>query len=382
MLSLGLLRFSLGVQALEGDVVRPYVNATYSYDDNLRRMYDKGSDSSDRMWMVGAGIILDKSISRQKVFVDIGVNETKFDRNSDFNNTGKDLNARWDWVVGNRWKGKIDLGHKEAMVPFAEFRGTTLNLRTNDRRVFDAIYSFHPRWRARVGIGRYETKYDGLGQSIGNLIETAQEFQVDYVTPHRGHIGLVYRHVNGDRPVLQNIAGMLVDNSYEQNEYKLNTEWQVTGKTGLQFLGGLVQRTHKEFTQRDFSGFNARMNINHLLTGKTKLNMSAWREINAQSFVTSTFTLNKGIKLGSDTMLSGKTSLRGSVQYQRIEFDGDVLFESYREDTLKTASLGLVYQAMPALSLNGSLNYTKRDSSRQFTGFNSTSIALTAQYEF
>lgn len=377
------------VLAMDGDVIRPYVSATYSYDDNLRRFNNTqqalattgSSKTSDTMLMTGVGIILDKYISQQKFYFDISANRTKFDRNSELDNDGKELTGKWDWKIGKRLDGKIELYHKEALVPFSDFQGLALNQRKQDRRTFEARWMLHPRWRVRGALANTETRYSAAAQQLANLEENSQELALDYLSPSKSVIGVMYRHARGEKPQ-QVIFGVPFSNDYDQNELKLNVDWTVTGKTKIQFLGGLVDRKHDELPQRDFRGFNARGNVAWQATGKSDLRLSVWRENNAQSFVTTSYTLNRGTSLTANYIVTGKIMMQGSAKYEKRDFEGDSAIGLTRQDTDKNFSLAVIYQALNDLKITASLTRSDRDSSIQQAGFKSNGISLTGMYEF
>lgn len=386
-LSLELFSFTLPAYALEGDVIRPYASLTYSYDDNLRRLSSKqqaaGSKMSDTVMMTGVGIILDKEISRQRIYVDIGANKTNFDRNSELDNTGRDMKGRWDWELGNRLSGKMEITHKKAMVPFSEYRVQTgaslsLNTRTQDRRTFEARWLFHPRWRARAALSNSETEYSADIQRSANLEENAYEVGVDYLSPSRSVVGVLYRHVKGIKP-LQNF----ISNDYDQDELKLNVEWAVTGKSKVQFLGGLVDRKYDEFSARDFRKFNMRGNFSWIPTGKTGANLSVWKENNAQAYITSSYTENTGVSVTGNWYMTSKLSLQGNVRYEEQKFQfNEELLATDRSDKNKNYSLALIYKPTLSFMLNASIAHSVRDSNNELYGFDSNSVALTGQYEF
>lgn len=372
----------------EGDFFRPYAGLTYGYDSNLRRFSSKelaevftGSrDTADTFLRKEAGIILDKQISLQRLYVDVSKNETTYNRNSEIDNEGKRLLGRWDWQVGVRLKGEALINHEETLVPFADFRGIELNLRTRDTKSFTANWLIHPRWQVRGALSDVNTDYSVVSQQVANLEERAQEVGLDYLAPSRSKVGLQLRHVRGDRPVPQLFFGQLIDNSYDQDELKAKIDWVYSAKTQLQFLGGFVERKHDELPVRDFSGFNARLNANWIATGKTMFNFGLWREIGGQSYVTSSYTLNQGAKLTWSWMWSAKTSFRADISREKVDFEGDLV--ATRSDNKKDFSAGVQYAPIKGLTLSLTANRSERTSTNQFVEYVSNGLFLSTQYAF
>ena len=113
------------------------------------------------------------------------------------------------------------------------------------------------------------------------------------------------------------------------------------------------------------------------------MNMSMWREANAQSFVTSSYTLNKGMDVGGGWNATSKIALQASYRYEKIDFVGDAFsVNNDREDTRKVSSVSLSYRPILALRLNSYVSRSVRVSSQSAFEFESTAMGLTAQYEF
>ncbi|MCB5189209.1 putative exosortase B-associated extracellular polysaccharide biosynthesis transporter EpsL [Methylobacillus arboreus] len=376
--------------AAEGDVIRPYASATYFYDSNLRRFSTEERslaatgrrDRSDTFIQSQVGIILDKKISQQNFYVDVNVNKTKFDRATELDNDGKTATARWDWQLGSRLHGKIEGFHKEALVPFSDFRGITQNLRTENRKIFELIWRFHPSWQLRTGVADYDVEYSATEQRAAALNETSQNVGIDYLATDDDLIGIVYRHARGDRPVAQRFGIFLIDNSYDQNEIKARVQWKFSGKSHIDFLGGIVERKHDDLSQRDFRVWNSRLDYRYSMTGKTNFGFSAWQDNNARSFVTTTYTQNRGLSTAVNWLATSKISLQGALRYEEMDFKGDLLFNQERVDKNKTAALNMTYRPTQSFSINSSLRRVKRDSNLSGAEFTSTSISITGQYEF
>ena len=387
-LSIELFSFILPAYALEGDVIRPYVSATYTYDDNFRRRPNKDSSSSDVIMMTGVGIILDKQVSQQNIYVDLNVNESKFNRNSEFDNTGKRLLAKWSWALGHEWSGKFEVSRRESMVPLADYRGIELNMRTQNRKIFDAMWRFHPSWRARLGVQRDDLEYSAEAQRYAESTVDTYSFGVDYLASSGSTAGIVYRHARGERPYerpafFPGVGTVFINNDYTQQSLKADVNWILSGKTKVEFLGGYVSRKHDSFSERDFSGFNARSNATWSMTEKTTLKASMWRDANALSIVTSSYVVDSGISASLLWATTSKVIFTSRASYTQLKFQGDVTGQDIgREDRRTVLSAGVIYNPTQSFTLSTYLNRNVRDSSISNLNYNATSISLSGQYEF
>ncbi|HEY6774526.1 MAG TPA: hypothetical protein VI140_11175, partial [Oxalicibacterium sp.] len=103
--------------AAEGDVFTPYASYGIYYDANLLRNPDYLGRDSDRWQRAAVGIKMDKDIGRQELTADLSANHSDYDRFTQFDNTGKELQANWKWAYGNYFSGNLGTSYSEALTP-------------------------------------------------------------------------------------------------------------------------------------------------------------------------------------------------------------------------------------------------------------------------
>ncbi len=373
------------------DVIRPYINLTEMYDDNIRRLQNEQqalaltgtTKMSDFLTIGKAGVIVDKDISQQNIFVNANVSKSIYSTFSALNSDSNEITARWKWHLNDHLDGVLEQYRLATAVPFNDYRGQNSTLYTQDTTTFDAKWKFHPSWQIHSELQRYQINYDALLFSAANRTEDAEEVGIDYLPKTDSSVGVQYRHVRGDLPTLQNVGIFLFQNSYDQNEFKANVNYVFSAKTNMQFLGGIVDRKYDEISARDFTGFNARGTVQWVPTGKTLLSLTGWREIGALTDVTATYTLNRGISANASWYTTSKITLQGNVSYETRDFVGDAFISTIqRNDSYRNASLGIVYKPITPLEFNASLIRSIRSSTVSAYDFTSNSIVFTAQYNF
>lgn len=363
---LGLLAGTIFFQpalAAPGDTFQPYLSYTYSYDDNLRRrptVSVSAADTSDIFHRAEGGILIDKSISKQRLTANLNFSRTTFNQFTELDNNAKDLQGNWNWRLGNHLEGNLGASYAQALTPYsAEYQSNERNLRTQRREFFDAAWRLHPSWRLRGGFSHYQLEYDLATQKFGDRTEDATELGLDYLAASGSTVGVLVRHVKGGFPTPQQIGPLVVDNSYSQNEYKGKIDWLISGKSRLQFLGGWVERKHDFFPARDASGPSVRMIANWLPTGKVGMTLTAWRDINASDDLTASYTLNKGLSLASNWDMLAKVRMDALIKVEKRDFSGatayTALLPSNRQDTSRYASLSLTYAVMQNLQISASV---------------------------
>lgn len=377
----------------EGDVLRPYVGISMFYDDNVLGITDDAiaagtatrlSDTSRR---VEAGLIIDKTISRQKLTANLNVNHTSYNRFDTLDYTGRDFQGNWNWRVGDHVDGNLGASYVRALTPFQDFHLPQLNMRTQKREYVDGGWLFHPSWRVRGGVSHYEIDYDLGAQQVNNRSVDDAQIGIDYLARSGSSIGLQYNHSKADFPNLQTLGGgLLVDNNYDQNELKAKVDWKYSGKTDLQFLGGWVRRHYDTATERDFSGFNARAVAVWRATGKTTATLTLWREIGSVDDLTAAYSLNRGASLGLNWDISYKTKFDAFLQREGRDYTvsatGPASPYFGRKDYFNTASVRLTWLATRNFRIQLSVYRTIQDSNVAFVAYRNTGATLTTRLEF
>lgn len=385
---------SLPASAREGDVIRPYVSYGISFDDNLLRVSDKAmakalfgsSATSDRFQRGAVGIIFDKQVSLQRFNVNLEVNHTAFDRFSTLDNTGTNMSGKWNWHIGKHLEGNIGASYVRSMGSFLEYRQLKLNMRDQRRVYADIAWLFHPSWRVRGSVASYDLANSVKTQQGNDRTENEAVVGIDYLLPNSSHVGLQYRRVHGNYPNRELVAGSLFDNSYNQDEGSLVVDWAYSGKTRIQLKTGVIHRYYDSRPERNFTGPNARVTVDWLPTGKTKLTVAAWRDIYAVDDTISTYSDNRGISIAPIWSITSKIALQGKWSYEKQDHTGDpnlvVTSLPQRKDTFRSAMIGLSYVPLPDLQLMLSWQRDERDSNYDSSEFIDNTTMLNGRYEF
>lgn len=383
--------------AVIGKVVQPFASYTYTADDNLLRIRDKidplpllgTSNLFDMSHRFTGGLMFEKEISRQRLTANLNWTHTSFDKFNQMDNDLKSLTGNWNWFLGNRLEGNMGASYVQSLSSFL-FQPGVKNIRTEQTEFINAIWRFHPSWNLN---GRY-TRYDLSNASPSNIFRflnrTEDRFEggVDYLTSGRNTVGVLFRDIIGDFPILVRAPdGSFTDNSYDQKEALAKINWAVSTKSNLSGTGGWVERNNASFTARNFSGFNARMTYHWQPTDKIGLSITGWRETASMQQLTASFSLNTGIRVVPSWDITQKIRLEGDFFYQNMKFDRfSILTDSALplgiHNTLRNSAIKLIYTPYLGLQLSVSIynNYLKTDSSRG--GFDANGANVNVQYTY
>jgi exopolysaccharide biosynthesis operon protein EpsL len=386
--------FSGSAMANPEDVFQPYVGLSYAHNDNVY-----GLSSADQARALGinsladtyrtmsAGINIDKQISQQHLLASFSLNRSTYDRFTQLNNDGKNARVALDWQIGSRFTGNVGTSYAQALSPDRGFVTQQRNLRTQKQVFLDAAWRFHPSWQVRGKMTRDELAYALESQRANDRNVNAEEIGIDYLSAGNGSIGLQAGHSTGAYKFPE-LAGQFnqfrIGNDYSQNEFKGKIDWIASGKTRLQFLGGWVERKHAAYTNRDFSGLNARLIANYALTSKVALTANVYREIGSVDDTTASFTLNNGVSLASTWEVTSKVQLSANASTVKRKYDGSPSLPtsqlSTRSDSYRNMSVGANY--VPTRKWTISLNAYRTEQSANFQQGNFTSNGATLSTNF
>lgn len=372
--------------AITIDKFQPYIGYSILHDSNLLRSPNDGVVLPDTYHRAEAGLLFEGLLSQQKLIANLNFNRTHFNRYDQLDNDGKDLLAQWNWHVGPHLEGNVGRSYIQSLSQFVEFHDLQRNVRTQQRKFFDASWRYHPEWRLRGGASRSTVNYNLSSQQSLNRTEDTEEFGIDYLAPSNSTIGLQLRHIRGEFPYPQDLVYALVDNSYNQDEVKAKIKWMLSGKSQLEFLGGWVKRKHDFFSQRDVSAFNARLVSNWVPSAKVGINVSAWQETGAVEDLTASYTLNQGASFGSTWDMSSKTRLEWQLRKESRDYRGEPTFDwmmpTERKDTYRTASLTWIYVPFQHLKTALMIQREERSSNISYYNYRANSAMFNARYEF
>src|SRR5438128_5573993 len=93
------------------DALHVYGGVAYGHDDNLLRVPDNraafDNTRADSWWTREGGLIFDKIYSRQHIVLIAKLSTTSFDHFKQLDYNGKDLQASWNWQLGNHLEGRV-----------------------------------------------------------------------------------------------------------------------------------------------------------------------------------------------------------------------------------------------------------------------------------
>ncbi len=293
------------------------------------------------------------------------------------------MGVDWAWHLGNYWEGTAGYTRTVTLAPFTDFHGLESNTNTTQRRYVSFAWKIHPSWRLKGEVTRFGIDYSLLAQSQYDRFENQGVFAVDYATGAGNVIGLQWKVAEGHLPN-QLLGPDALPNDYRQQQVALKGNWQLTGKTRVDFTGGLVSRAHAVYAERNFRGYNGRTTVAMALSGMTLLTLSAWRETGIFDDLSTAYSTNRGVNLGARWLPTAAISVEGSVKREYRDFTRSLqytMLPNYR-DILSTNQVLLNYRKSRHFSLQLVLFDSRKNNSGRIGEYDRRGATMNARYEY
>ncbi len=414
LLPSALLLFSFSHPVLAvvfGKVLQPYASYTFTADDNILRIRDKQpapdrpeenqvlfnaitrghlADFSHRLT---GGLIFEKEISRQRLSANFNWTHTRFEKFDYMNNNLKSANGNWNWFLGNRLEGNMGASYIQSLMPNT-FQPGIRAIRTEQIQFINGAWHFHPSWRLNGEYTRYDLNVNSSLEIMRFLARTEDRFEggIDYVTASKNTIGVLFRNVLGN---FTNPPQQSSNFDYDQKEVLTKINWIVSAKSRFLWTGGWVERKNDELTQRDFSGFNARLAYTWQPTDKLGLTINGWRQTGSPQNLTASFSLNTGASIVPSWNITEKVRFEGDLSYETRSFkrlptsafssDPDAPINpeialTGKHNTFRNAAVKLIYSPYLGLQISATAYHSDLDSDAIRGGFNSNGVNVNLQY--
>ena len=392
-----LCRLCLSIAALCGapasaapdDALHVYAGLGYAHDDNLLRVPDGFPAFDNRLgdswYQADAGLLFDHTYSRQRIKGHAKLSKVKFNHFQQLDYDGHDVDATWSWQLGNRFSGKLGGIYNQSLASYTDLRSDQRNLRRQRSTFFDGGWRLHPSYRLRAGASTDKFSYDLAAQRANDRTEDACEAGADYLPASGNEIGLVLRKVKGKYPNRRPLGQQLINDDYDQDEFKARVLWIAGGSTTVQALGGWVKRRQRSLGD-DASGFNGRISAAYKRSGALSYNVGLWRDFAPIESSILNYTLNKGVSVAVVWDLSAKVKVDASAVHERRAYNARLLAipGGDLKDAIRSANVRATWQLRQSVQVSATLARQARSGSLFLGSGNikSTSLMLNVNAQF
>ena len=380
-----MLPVSTSIAALEK--FEPYVFTGVHTDSNLFR--SSSDEENDTIWHLGAGFKSDFKLSRQHLVLDLDVDRSLYNNFDQLDHTAVDGLGKLKWQLGNLWSG--NLGYKydrhlrsfnQNLIPGSLTRDK--DMRTRQTGFLDAGYQIHPDWRILGKVDYVDVDYQERKrldrESSSGLLE------VQYHNTLNTRIGLQGKYTSNDLNDTE-IDGVSISNDYDETTLSGVLYWEGSAKSALELRLGYTDLNYDDLNFRDFNGFSGRFLYHWILTGKTRLDIDAWREPSNMNDEIQDYVLSSGVSIKPTWEATRKITVVGTLSYEHDDFKArndilDALGEQTRKDDTWLISIQGRWTPRRYLNVSLGYRYENRDSTVDFREFVDHQVDANVKFTF
>ncbi len=318
---------------------------------------------SDTSYSYGAQFDGSYSWRRQQFHATANATQFEYHRFTGLSHTSYNFGAGWNWLLGPRLDGKLDVVRTRTMVPFYNLSGSALQLSlvTEQRETAAIGLLLGPVWRLE-GLG-YTTRSDQpvFGAPNLQLTQNSGTAAVDYLGFTGLTGGLSYTYSSGDYKGSQNNVTGNLNPSFNQSTAEFFAKKE-KGRATLDGKLGYSRRTSDDGLDNT-SGLTGLFDVGYQATPKTRFTAKISRVINS-------YVVNSGSEIDTDaggSVLWQAThrsafSLGYTFSFRKYPRQGNNPVGSDRYDIQEAVNMGVTYQALRWLMIRPYANVQTRRS--------------------
>lgn len=376
------------------DTFMPYVSGAYAYDSNLFRLPNDQAatailgtaDTSDSYTKIAVGIDMNLKISRQTIRAHSEVNQTRFQKYSALDYTGRNSNVSWDWLAGEALTGDLGIIETLTQASYANVKQPIQNLVRTRTTFFNAALGTDSAFQYKLGLERTNIDNEAITQALQDADISFFKLGVEYATKTGSKVELMSRRSHAKYPNRQLVSTAAIDNGYRQWDNGLAGTWMATGKTQVTGVLNHTQRSYQDIPQRDFTGLTGLLSANWAVTDISGLRLSLHRDIGAIDSDTASYAVNRGMTLGVNWRPSAKLTFNAQFSRDKISYRGEpqvaLNLAPVREDRLTILQASLTYAVLRNTTIGLSVQKGQRESNEALSGYRYSQALVTFRSQF
>lgn len=376
-----------------GDALQFHVDERLSYDDNLFRLpaavapatNDGNTERASQIRIDSVGFSWDKQYSLQRIHADARMEHHQYSNHGFLNFNSVNGSLAWNWSLTPHLTGVLSADRNQVLNSFSDFRNqASRNLRTNESRVASADYEIEGSWHVLVALLDYASVSDNKLLPVEDTFRShGAQAGVKYILPSGSYLSYLERSERGEYPGQGGQSQALIDTEFTQRTHEILALWNFSEKTLFNARISNSERTHPNFSQRDFSGTAGRLDVTWKPTAKIGMVLSLGRDLTSYQTGYSNYIDSNALSITPTWIVSDKTQLKGRFSRSTRDYRGEPFGSvTMRKDTINSAQLEFDWQAMRNIALAAMLQHDKRDSNYPGFGFTDTTATLSIRIAF
>lgn len=352
----------------------------WQHDNNVLR--STSGPTHDHLAVYTAGLRFDQSYSRQRLELDAQVDAYRYQRISALDFDALNYRGAWHWGLGPQWSGRLASERRQWVDRLGESSADSgLIRRTEAAWLLELQYRLTASWQALGGVfDRRQKNTDPLGLEPDSQVQGGQ-IGVRYDWPSDSSLTYLFRQGHGR---YAGLAQPQTPGDFREREHGFDWNWTGAGRWRLQGQLAHLQRDQELGSDRDFSGWTARVGGQWDLTGKTLMGLGAVRELGAYQTAQASYFEGYRVYLAPQWQATAKTLLRlrweeGQRSYRGAPTGAE---PSGRRDRLQSLGIEGQWQATRTLQVALSALRDQRRSNQPQVRYNAQVFAVALRGAF
>jgi len=371
-----------------------FVGDQFVYDDNVFRLPTKyislpgflapTASRQDHIETVSIGTDDHFQFMRQSVAFEAQIAANYFARNTFLDNASGSGDAIWNWEFGDRLSGDAGIDYLRQLANSEQTLFYGKDLVSNTVYYGDASYLLNPDWHVNGGVRTNETSNSAIQVQINNFHSKSGNVGIEYGPTDGDKIGWEYRYT--DARAIQNPAETGLNyRTYNENTTRVSIEYTIAPKTVVDAYYGYLKRSYPGTTPGAFSGDIWRAGFTWDATEKTRVNVQAWRDLEAYFDAQSNYFVSKGESISPTWIVTSKLQLNGTLLWVKQDYiasNPSFYVLGGRQDSAPTRQVNAIYNPTRAVSVTMGYDHEHRSSTQAFFNYEDRLWTLSVRITF
>jgi len=249
----------------------------------------------------------------------------------------------------------------------------------------EVAYAITPEWSIRPEVDVLRERFSLLDQTPSDVDENASQLSLEYRRASLSAAGLKVRNVEGDYPHRDVAFGSGEETSYRQRSADAFATYIPSGLSSFNVEVGYTQRRHEDPSVPNFSGPTGMLTYRRTISGKTYLQVDAFRRLQQAYEIGVNFERESGYDALANYAVTAKTALALEYLYIEDAFVGSQAQDPLnigRTDKANIYRVGFQYEPLRKFLIEPQFRYESHDSTRDDRAYQFSTGFIDIKYTY
>lgn len=333
---------------------------------------------------------VDQTISRQRIYGDLALRNTRYSDLSQLNGEGYGLNLGLDWATVGRLSGTLRASANQTQARFTDPALPFISTRNDERRqqlLALGRWGLAQLFEVEGSVTADRLEYSNTLARTQNLEQEIAGLAVRYSPSALLTLGIGARLTDGRYPQFySSLPGTGSPLDFDRRDVDLSAVWLPSGASRLEARLSATQVDYDQDPARDVSGATGSLTWAFTPTGRTRFTSTIFRDTGAAatfqelgaggtSALADSSQLTTGVRLGVNYAVTAKIAATANLGYSKRDYAGSL---GGNED-ITNIGFGLSWEATRAVTVGCTLGQESRDSTTPLSfSYRATTTLCTA----